>query len=481
MNAFKNQKKVILYNYITYIFISILLIVSVNYYGLKAIDGMRAFTAGESLYMKAQQEASRQLTNYIFTGNKTYRHQFLDNLQVPINDSLARIALNQHQDDRTIAQHFILGGNNPKDVGNIIWVYKRFKSLSRFKKAIKIWQEADLLIIRLEAIGKEIEHELTANNIISASKKETFIRRINDTSEMLAQKGNEFDEVLGENIRLVNKIVLIVNSLIALIIFACIVGISIKYINKLSELQKDTMAQNEKLKKTNEELDLFTHSVSHDLRTPITSLKGLIALAETETSKTALTTYFSLMKQTLSRQDDFILKIIQFFKNKRMSEDIQEIHLPTFLKPIVQDLRYGIGHELNIIYEIEPKTIGIDSFRLNIICTNMISNAIKYADLQKEYPFIRISAKTMGSYLHIIFEDNGIGIDTQHLPKIFDIFYVTSHHNKGSGIGLYLVKEMVSKLDGHVMLTSEIGKGSTFSIKLPISDLSFDENFPTRN
>lgn len=468
MTTLKKQTKVIIYNYVIYIFISIALIVTLNHYGLKAIDGIRAFTSGQSFYMKAQQEASRNLTNYVFTADEVHYKSFLKNLQVPIQDSLARLALDSNAATEVIKKHLSLAKNRTEDLDNIIWVYQNFKSLSRFEKAVRIWKEADLLIIELETLGKSIHQQSLNGNVISNLQKHALTKEIDLRCRQLTIKGDEFDEALSGSIKLVNRTVLTINTVIAFIIFICIIGLSVKYIHRLSVLQKSTMAKNAILKKTNEELDLFTHSVSHDLRSPITALKGIIALAESEKSETQRNEYFSLMTQILSRQDDFILKIIQFSKNKRVDIHNREIYLPTFFEPIVQDLKYSVDTTTEISYDIMPTTILIDAFRLDIICRNLLSNAIKYADPNKASSFIHIYTKVEENILHITFEDNGIGIPEEHQAKIFEMFYVTSHQNKGSGIGLYLVKEMVSKLGGEISVTSVENEGAIFTVKLPV-------------
>lgn len=468
MNNLTKQTKTIIYNYVLCVFLSIALIVTLNHYGLKAIDGIRAFTSGESLFMKAQQEASRNLTNYVFTGKPAHYQHFLKQLQVPINDSLARNSLNKNASNEVVKKQLELGRNAPEDLDNIIWVYKNFKSLSQFKDAIKIWKSADLLVMDLEKQGKYIHQKIINNEPLSPIEKEILANKIDQTCRLITEKGNEFDQALTESSKLVNTTVITINTLIALAIFLCIIVISIKYINRLSILQKNTMAQNEALLKINEELDLFTHSVSHDLRSPITSLKGIISLAEEETSTKERRQYFGLMTQILSRQDDFILKIIQVSKNKRIDIQIQEIYLPTFFETTAQDLKHGLDINVEIRYDVQPITTKIDAFRLDIISRNLISNALKYADQSKPSQSIQISAYLINGFLQLNFEDNGLGIAEEHVNKIFDMFYVTTHQNKGSGIGLYLVKEMVNKLGGEISVTSSVGNGSIFAIKLPI-------------
>ncbi|RZJ82279.1 MAG: HAMP domain-containing histidine kinase [Flavobacterium sp.] len=468
MNKLTKQTKNIIYNYVICVFASIALILVLNHYGLKAIDGIRAFTSGESVFMKAQQEASRHLTNYVFTSDTAHYRHFLEQLQVPINDSLARVSMDNNEEYEVVEKHLLLGKNIPADIDNIVWVYNNFKYLPQFKKAVNLWKEADGLVMGLEEQGKRINQKLEGGIVLTLPEKEALTRKIDQTCKLIIKKGNEFDHALTESSRLVNRSVLAINTLIALIIFVCIIVVSVKYIHRLSVLQKNTLAQNDTLLKTNQELDLFTHSVSHDLRSPITSLKGLIALAENETSAIESSRYFKLMSQILSRQDEFIMKIIQLSKNKRLHTHIEEINLQSFFDTIARDFKYGLDIDLDIRYNLPSKAVTIDTFRLDIICRNLISNAVKYADLNKPTQFVLISAFLENGLLTINFEDNGLGVADEHILKIFDMFYVTTHQNKGTGIGLYLVKEMVSKLGGQITVTSTFGKGSVFSVKLPV-------------
>lgn len=463
-----HRKKTIIYNYAVYIFISIILIVSLNHYGLKLINGLRAFISGESLYMKAQHQATRQLTNYIFTSNPKHYDLFIENLEVPVSDSLARVSMDKKESQQITYQLLLKAKNLPEDAKNIIWVYNNFKNFDHFENAVKIWKEADLLIIELEKLSREIKATLTQNPEMEMQKRKEYAMQIDHLSRLITIKGNDFDRSLITAVTFVNRAVLLLIMLNALIIGACLLVLSIKYINRLTALQKDTQIQNEVLMQTNTELDLFTNSVSHDLRAPISSLQGLISLAEIEQSDAQRTDYFTLMKQILARQDSFILKIIQFSRNKRIDLNEDTIHLPTFFENIVEDLKYSVlNTPIDITYKIAPQTIITDAFRLDIICRNVLSNAIKYSDSSKAINYINIIVDIKDNELEIFIEDNGIGIEESHQEKIFEMFYVTSHHNKGSGIGLYLTQQMINKMNGKAKFNSVFGEGSAMTINIP--------------
>jgi signal transduction histidine kinase len=101
------------------------------------------------------------------------------------------------------------------------------------------------------------------------------------------------------------------------------------------------------------------------------------------------------------------------------------------------------------------------------IFRNLVSNAIKYRKLDDTIPRIAVSIMVTRKAVEINFGDNGIGIDPPNLSKIFEMFYRASLQSDGSGLGLYIVKNAVDKLGGHVTAQSQLGQGTTFMITLP--------------
>ncbi|HEX8545812.1 MAG TPA: HAMP domain-containing sensor histidine kinase, partial [Cytophagaceae bacterium] len=108
-----------------------------------------------------------------------------------------------------------------------------------------------------------------------------------------------------------------------------------------------------------------------------------------------------------------------------------------------------------------------DAVRLRIILNNIISNAIKYHRVDQPTPTITIDINIESELSYIIVQDNGMGIGEKDLAKVFDMFYRASNESEGSGLGLYLVKSTVEKLNGSINVESTIGKGTTFKIVLP--------------
>jgi signal transduction histidine kinase len=123
---------------------------------------------------------------------------------------------------------------------------------------------------------------------------------------------------------------------------------------------------------------------------------------------------------------------------------------------------------INKVTSIEQKQVFYTSAtRLDIILNNLFSNAIKYADLHKEEPRLEVSIKFPDNKAEIKISDNGEGISSEALPKIFDMFYRASESGSGSGLGLYIVKEAIQKLNGTISVKSELGKGTEFFVTIP--------------
>ncbi len=226
--------------------------------------------------------------------------------------------------------------------------------------------------------------------------------------------------------------------------------------------------RNQELQKLNDELDRFIYSSAHDLKSPLASMNGLVNLARKEINSNEFDHYFDKMEKSIDRMEGFIRDITDYAKNKRQHIRIEKIELSEIIEDIFQSLRFIPGMELlERGVDITVEEFFTDKARLEIILKNLISNAIRYSDLTKPLPRIYIRAKLQKDVLSIGIHDNGIGIAEEHLPKIFDMFYRAVDHAKGSGIGLFLVRESVKMLRGKIKVNSEIKVGTTFTVQLP--------------
>ena len=240
--------------------------------------------------------------------------------------------------------------------------------------------------------------------------------------------------------------------------------ISLNHYNAIQLVQS-----NEMLTKTNSELDRFVYSTSHDLRAPLSSVLGLINIADRTENLQDVKRYLSMMKDRVHSLDKFIRDITDYSRNNRLDIVREKVNLSEMAHEIWDSLKFAPEAE-RINFQVEiPKDaiVESDKNRLRVIMGNLISNAIRYHDLAKAERFIRLQHQMNGKVFYLRVEDNGQGIAPEYHSRIYDMFYRGNEQSKGSGLGLYIVKEALVKLSGSIHLESAPGKGSIFTVKLP--------------
>lgn len=227
--------------------------------------------------------------------------------------------------------------------------------------------------------------------------------------------------------------------------------------------------KNTRLKKVNQELDKFVYSVSHDLRAPLSSIMGLIIISKEESDLQILRHYINLMDQSVKKLDGFIKDIIDLSKNARTGLVISKIDFEPMIREVIEQYNY-----LDLSQKVEKRLVihqnsefYSDQNRIRILLSNLISNAIRYANPGKNPPYLEVYVETDEQKATLLVKDNGIGIKEEFLTKIFDMFFRASENSKGSGLGLYIVKETLAKLKGTIKVDSQAGEGTKFSIDIP--------------
>lgn len=148
---------------------------------------------------------------------------------------------------------------------------------------------------------------------------------------------------------------------------------------------------------------------------------------------------------------------------------LEPIDFEQVLGGISKQLAYMAGArpvDVRISVSGDPGFVS-DAYRLQMVLNNLVSNAIRYQDKAEEQPYVSISVQTCAARAAITIADNGIGIDEANHKRIFDMFYRVSDQSKGSGLGLYIVKETIDVLRGTIRMQSEPGIGTTFYLDIP--------------
>ncbi|MCB0733730.1 MAG: PAS domain S-box protein [Bacteroidetes bacterium] len=236
--------------------------------------------------------------------------------------------------------------------------------------------------------------------------------------------------------------------------------------DKLNE--RRIQKQNNELKKINRELDQFVYSAAHDLRAPIANVLGLVTLLRMEEMSPTAAHYVDLQEKSLDKLDEFIKSIVDYSRNSRLALSKNEIDWKTYVTDVVDQYRYSENAErLKITIDVKQNSPFVsDSNRLSVVMNNLVSNAVRYMDVSKSNPYLKISVVSNSSSATVEVEDNGIGIEEKHLKSIFDLFYRANSESKGTGIGLYIVKETVTKLKGSILVKSKYKKGTKFTLRV---------------
>lgn len=235
------------------------------------------------------------------------------------------------------------------------------------------------------------------------------------------------------------------------------------------EAELALLDKNEALTKTNQELDRFVYSASHDLRAPIASLLGLIKIARLEKSIEKIEILLTLQEKSLIKLDTFIRDIVNHSRNSRMPIAEDRIDFRMMIDEIFEQFHFleSLPQIKKYISIQQPYPCQSDSKRIEIVLNNLISNAIKYADLNKPEPMIAVDVEINQDRVIISVVDNGEGILPDFKNRIFDMFFRASEKSGGSGLGLYIVKEVLQKLNGSIEVTTEFGIGSKFVVTIP--------------
>lgn len=237
---------------------------------------------------------------------------------------------------------------------------------------------------------------------------------------------------------------------------------------ELNESKVYLEEQNVKLQKINYELDTFIYRASHDLRAPLSSILGLIDLAGKEKNSEMTGTYLSYVQQTSKRMDQLLGEITDLTKNIKLEIQAQHVDFKMLVEESIQQL--GSFHPLN---QVEIKTdiqtgqsFNTDAFRMKMIFSNLISNSIKYRRFDVD-SVIHMQVILDNGLARISVKDNGQGIPEKNLPYIFDMFYRANEQSFGTGLGLYMVKEAVAKMNGKIHIESQLGQGTQVYIEIP--------------
>ncbi len=227
-----------------------------------------------------------------------------------------------------------------------------------------------------------------------------------------------------------------------------------------------------KLEAKNDELERFTYTVSHDLKSPLVTIKGFLGLLEKDAAK-GDTQRMQLDIQQIGAAADkmqqLLSELLELSRIGRVVNQPEEISLTELVREAVE-LVTGWIKERGVAVEVasEMPVVCVDRIRLLEVYQNLIDNAVKFMGDQPE-PRVEIGVEQKEGEVVCFVRDNGIGIKPRYHEQIFDLFDRLNHEGEGTGIGLALVKRIVEVHGGRIWVESEgSGRGSTFWFTLPL-------------
>jgi signal transduction histidine kinase/ligand-binding sensor domain-containing protein len=228
----------------------------------------------------------------------------------------------------------------------------------------------------------------------------------------------------------------------------------------------------EELLKINRELDNFTYRAAHDIRGPISRLLGLCVVSEMDLKEDSLAlTYIHLVKQEALNTQNILTKLVRVYEVKSASLRIAKVNLDELLQQIIQQIEESndktpVTH-IHITNNTKNLDFRTDQYLLKHSLVNILENAFLYGKPEGNNVYIHI--KDEDNMLVIEIKDEGMGIDAEAIPYVFDMFYRGTEHSKGAGLGLYIAKVAVEKLNGIIEVESKgANSGTTFVLKFPI-------------
>jgi signal transduction histidine kinase/ligand-binding sensor domain-containing protein len=243
-----------------------------------------------------------------------------------------------------------------------------------------------------------------------------------------------------------------------------------KLVQQRTEKLNETISQ---LNKTIKELDAFLYSASHDLVSPLKSILGLVNLAKMENRNIRIQSYFNHIEMSVSKLEAIIQTLMQHSFNTKAELKLEPVDLCALVDETIGELKFIPETEkIRFKYSLNDAKIVTDSHRLKIILSNLLGNAVKYHDGHKKENVVEVEFNKTGDVWTLAVVDNGIGIEKDRLDRVFELFYRATESAKGSGLGLYIVKDTIDRLGGSISVDSEIGKWTRFTLSFPVNNIS---------
>ena len=492
-------------------------------FSINTLSSVRAYVGGEGLWSKAQKDALYQLLKYARTHNEADYAKFEGFMKVNQGDHKARMEMSKPGSDINLSvaeQGFYEGRNDREDLNRMVKLFLRFHSNKYISRAIVAWTKADEVISGFMALGERLHQEITAKPY-SQQRVDAILDEIDPLNDRLTPLEDEFSFSLGEGSRWLENVILRLLFVVALtvectgLLLAITVSRSIQRglneillsskavakgdfrrrakayardeigmlannFNTMAEelerlemenrevnnsLERKVRQRTSEMESKNKELEQFAYVASHDLQEPLRTISGFVELLQKEYHGKLEGNggrYLDYLSQASDRMKTLIKDLLDYSRIGREKEAMV-LDGNRLLVEVLADLGKSIRDSGARISADRLPSLHAYPTELKLLLQNLITNAIKFRHPDR-VPEIAIGASEENSHWRFMVKDNGIGIESQFLERIFIIFQRLHSRTKyeGSGIGLAHCKKIVELHGGSIWAQSQPGQGSQF-------------------
>lgn len=315
----------------------------------------------------------------------------------------------------------------------------------------------------IHSIRLQIDQFIRADREISAEISNLLIQIYNQTLTSIQNTINQSESIIAKNYML-----LVAGGIAVLVLILILIILIIFDVNKGKRAK-------EKLRQVMETRHQLLLAVSHDIKTPLNTISGYLELGQTEAPQDLEASYLKPMQNAVSHIHALLENLLQFssleqgtlklslstLNTKNLAYELQAWFTPLALQKNL-DLQFNSAKDC---------TIQTDVLKLKQICTNIISNAIKYT----MKGWVRVMMEVKDSIFILKVSDSGVGIPAEKIETIYEAFVRIEANNtlsEGSGVGMYVVKGLVDLLQGKITIDSQIQKGTTVQIEIPVKQVN---------
>jgi signal transduction histidine kinase len=354
-------------------------------------------------------------------------------------------------------------------------------------------QEADIQrqLKKLNALLEDIDEQTAANNELKKTYQDQLdnvtiqTKKLEEQQQLLNENLSEIDdqktlikdqnEILGKQLSDLERQQII--SWIS-IIFGILAIFFIVFMFRSNKKRRKSEyrlhKKNEELIELNHSLDSFTYRVSHDLKAPIVNMKTMIGMLNEYSDKEAnpiLPELFENLDLSTSRLENTVTDMLELTRIERVDEIKSSVNIKNIFDSLVTEYREELERiGATVSMDIKQSKVYASDTELTSVFQNLFTNSMKYRSKENALN-ISINAVENRGRCEITYSDNGQGIDLKrHEEKLFNMFqrFTADSSIEGTGVGMYIIKKLISKNDGEVRLESEPQKGLTYFINFPV-------------